>query len=160
MSILSLPISIGGELGGAMAGDLVNALLNLVASTARSLLKDLMNALSNATAVSPDEGNSWFASVAHLLFPVEAMVVAPLLFAATIGAILHQDMRRLARVWCAGLPLSLLGGFAIVKLAFVGLTVTDQLSALLQAEVAPHLGTDFIKRGDIRGKRWFDRPRG
>ena len=144
MSILPFLISIGSDLSGAIANEFIKALLDLIASAARSLMKDLMSALAATTTVSPAEGNSWFGPVAHLMFPIEAMVVAPLLFAATIGAIFRQDMRRLARVWGAGLPLALLGGFAIVKLAFVGLTVTVGLSALLQAEVAPHLGTDFI----------------
>jgi hypothetical protein len=143
MSFLSLPI-IGGSISGDLANDLVKAFLDLEADVVKQLVEGVMSAIAATTSVTPEEGNGWFASVADNLAPVEMMVVAPLIFAATIGAIFRQDLGRLARIWGAGLPISLIGGFAVVKLAYIGMTVTDGLSSLVQAEVAPNMGTDLV----------------
>lgn len=84
-------------------------------------------------------GASWYRVVVQGMLPTEEIMTAPLLFAATLGAILRQDMRRLARAWGACLPLALLGGFAVTSLAKVGLGVTDQLSTTIQEAVTPNL---------------------
>ena len=54
--------------------------------------------------------------------------MAPLLFAATIGAVLRQDMRRLGRSWGVFLPVSMLAGYAVVELTKTGLDITDGIS--------------------------------
>ena len=139
-----MPVSIGESISANLAGDLLKTFLGWQMSVAEALVRDVMGALASATAVSPAEGNDWFSGVAHDMFPVELVVVAPLLFVATISAIFHQDPRRLARAWAVGLPLSLIGGFAAANLGLLGLNVTDSLSSFIQAEVAPSLGTDFV----------------
>lgn len=144
MALLSLPFSISGDLAEALATALVKAVTTLEADIVRSLTKDVMAAALATTSISPAEGNNWFGPVSTDLFPVAVVVVAPLLFAATIGCILRQDMRRLARVWAAGLPMSLIGSFIVVKLTGTGLSFTDALSSLVQSDVAPHVGTDFL----------------
>ncbi|HMK96923.1 MAG TPA: hypothetical protein VK425_05200 [Acidimicrobiales bacterium] len=142
MSLLPIPTSIGKDISGSIASALLKAVLGWEASLVKSLVTDVIGA---TTAVTPGEGNGWFAGEAHAMFRVEVMVMPPLLFAATIGAIFHQDMRRLARAWGAGLPLSMIGGFAVVNLSLLGLDVTDKMSGFIEAQVAPNFGLDFAK---------------
>jgi hypothetical protein len=73
------------------------------------------------------------------MFPLEEFLVAPLLLAATISAILRQDMRRLARAWGVFLPVSMLAGGAVIELTRTGLQVTDQFAASIQQLVLPNL---------------------
>lgn len=143
MSLLGIPLSPSG-LGHDFATAIVNLLLNLEADAVEKLTTYVMAAAVATTSVGP-QGGSWFAHAAGLLFPVEEFVVAPLLFAATIGAIIRQDMRRLARAWAVGLPAALLGGYAVVELTYYGVGVTDALTSIIQSQVAPDLGKDFVK---------------
>ncbi len=141
MNLLPFPISIGAS---TLSTLFFTGLENLEADAAKSLLGDLIGAVVPATTAIGFNRGDWFASVSHLLFPVEELVVAPLLFAATIGAVLRQDMRRLARAWGVCLPASLLCGYAIVWVAERGLAVTDALSQLVQSQVEPNLQKDFL----------------
>jgi hypothetical protein len=138
------PFSIGGPISGAVAGAIANAIFSAfehwLASAAQGLVDNVMSA---TTSVAPTEGNGWFAGARLDLYPIELFVMAPLLFAATIGALVRQDMARLGRIWGAGLPLAALGGYAIGQLAFSGVAATDALSSFIEAEVDPHLGRDF-----------------
>lgn len=101
MHLVPFPISIGAS---ALSDVFFSGLEKLVGDVAKSLLAELIDLVVPATTSIGLNGGDWFASVSHLLFPVEALVLAPLLFAATIGAVLRQDMRRLARAWGVGLP--------------------------------------------------------
>lgn len=141
MSLFSIPSSIGSSISSALALDLYKLALKVEAKMVKELLEGVMGAATATTSVT---GGGWFAYAAGRLLPVEGMVVAPLLFAATIGAIFRQDLRRLGYIWCVGLPIALIGGYAMVNLTSAGLSVTDGLSSVIQAEVAPHLGADFI----------------
>jgi hypothetical protein len=143
MSLLGIPLSPSG-LGHDFATAIVDLLLNLEADAVEKLTTYVMAAAVATTSLGPQSG-SWFARTAGLLFPVEEFVVAPLLFAATIGAIVRQDMRRLARAWAVGLPAALLGGYAVVELTYYGVGVTDALTSMIQSQVAPDLGQDFVK---------------
>jgi hypothetical protein len=138
---LPLPISI--NLSG-LSQLLFSGLEQLEGDAAKSLVAQLIKIVVPATTTIGFNGGDWFASVSHLLFPIEELVLAPLLFAATIGAVLRQDMRRLARAWGVCLPVSLLSGYAIVGLAQRGLQVTDAISQLVQSQVEPNLQKDFL----------------
>lgn len=105
----------------------------------------LGEAMAATTSVGLGNHDAWFNPFAGLLAPVEKLVVAPLLFAATMGAVLRQDMRRLARAWLVCLPAAVIAGAAIVKLSGYALAVTDSLSATIQAQVAPNLGSVFTR---------------
>ncbi|HTV10797.1 MAG TPA: hypothetical protein VME20_02960 [Acidimicrobiales bacterium] len=140
LSIFSVPELVGRSISGDIAATLLDALVGWEADLVKSLVGDVIGA---TTALTPEQGNHWFAGVAQDMAYIEPFAVAPLLFVATIGAVLRQDMRRLARAWGVGLPLALLGGFAVANLAFVGTNVTDALSSFVQAKVAPDLGADF-----------------
>jgi hypothetical protein len=141
MHLLPFPISIGAS---TLSNLFISGLEKVVGDTAKSLLADLIDLVVPATTSIGFGQGDWFASVSHLLFPVEALVLAPLLFAATIGAVLRQDMRRLARAWGVCLPVALLSGYVIVVLAQRGLQVTDAISQLVQSQVEPHLQRNFL----------------
>jgi TrbL/VirB6 plasmid conjugal transfer protein len=55
----------------------------------------------------------------------------PLLLAALISAVIHQDPGRLVRAVAVHLPLAVLGGFAAVQLTEVALNATDELCRLV-----------------------------
>jgi hypothetical protein len=59
------------------------------------------------------------------------LAVIPMLMAATIGAVLRQDLRRLARIWAVGLPVAALAGVASAQLAAWALTVTDSMCSVI-----------------------------
>ena len=120
-------------------------LLHSMAAGAVWMTKEVIGrAMASTTSVDLDS-SGWFSGVVHQLMPVDELVVAPLLFAATLGAVLRQDMRRLARAWGACLPLALLGGFAAVELTNLGLQFTNALSTAVQYEVSPDLETVYLK---------------
>lgn len=98
-----------------------------------------------AASTSPGVGQGWFGALSSRLVPVEALVIAPLLFAATIGAVLRQDLRRLARAWLVCLPVAAIAGGAVQALSGYGLNVTDNLSLAIEGAVAPDLGAMFTK---------------
>jgi hypothetical protein len=144
MSLFPIPISIDPtDLASSIAGAVVNTLINIEAGLVKDLVTAVMAAAVATTSLGSDS-QGWFSGVAGRLFPVEEFVVAPLLFTATIGAIFRQDLHRLARAWAVGLPLALIGGFAVVKLTYYGLGVTDAVTSMVQSQVAPHLGSDFV----------------
>jgi len=143
--ILSLPFSFSIKgLADNIATAFVDAAIRFVAGLVRSLMVEVLDVAVPATTTIGLANGEWFASAARLMLPIEELVVAPLLFAATIGAVLRQDMRRLARAWAVGLPLSLVGGFATVSLTRLGLAVTDALSSGIQQQVAPDLKETFL----------------
>jgi hypothetical protein len=131
MSIISLPLSLG-------ANAFFSAFTKWIVGGAQSVLTDLLDELMAPTTVGLGSGD-WFTSVAGVMFPLEEFLVAPLLLAATTGAILRQDMRRLARAWGVYLPISMLAGGAVVELTRTGLQFTDQFAASIQQLVLPNL---------------------
>jgi hypothetical protein len=138
MSLFSLPISIGADA-------LFSALVQWGANGAQLALKDVIgSAIIGTTTLDLGRG-SWLSSVTRNMFPIEELVMAPLLFAATIGSVLRQDMRRLARAWGVYLPLSMLAGYAVVQLTKIGLDITDGLSATIQYEVMPNLSSVLVR---------------
>jgi hypothetical protein len=131
MSIISLPLSLG-------ANAFFSAFTKWIVGGAQSVLTDLLDEIMAPTTVGLGSGD-WFTSVAGVMFPLEEFLVAPLLLAATIGAILRQDMRRLARAWGVYLPISMLAGGAVVELTRTGLQFTDQFASSVQQLVLPNL---------------------
>ena len=138
MSLLSLPISIG-------TNALFSALVHWGADGAQLALRDVVgSAIIGTTTVDLGQA-SWLSSVTKNMFRVEGLIMAPLLFAATIGAVLRQDMRRLGRSWGIFLPISMLAGYAVVELTKIGLDITDGISSAIQYEVMPNLGEVLVR---------------
>jgi len=151
MGLLSLvsPASVVGPVAGAVGNFIVKAffhdLSSMVEGTVGSFVNTVLGSVvRQTTAVAQGEGNSWFGPVAARTAPVGALVTAPLLMAATLGAVLRQDARRLLRAWGVGLPAAALGGFAAVKLTGVGLSVTDGLTNAVISAAAPNMKADFV----------------
>jgi hypothetical protein len=138
MSLLGLPISIGFNA-------LFSALVHWGADGAQLIVRDVIDgAITGTTDVDLGQ-KSWLSSATHNMFGIEGLVMAPLLFAATIGAVLRQDMRRLARAWGVCLPLSMLAGYAVVQLTNIGLDITDEISTAIQYEVMPDMSAVLVK---------------
>ncbi|HXW81065.1 MAG TPA: hypothetical protein VEJ84_16300 [Acidimicrobiales bacterium] len=137
MNPFGLPISIG-------ANAFFSALLHWEAIGAQSVVTDVVGKVITGTTNVDLGKTSWFSSVTHQMFPVEELIVAPLLFAATIGAIFRQDMRRLARAWGVCLPISMIAGYAVIQLTATGLTITDAISSAIQYQVMPGLGAVLV----------------
>jgi hypothetical protein len=128
-----------------IARSLFNFGLSEMESGVEEVVRDVLGKALAGTTSTGLQGQSWFSGVEGAMLPIQELVVAPLLFAATIGAVLRQDMRRLARAWLVNLPLSLIGGFAAVRLVGLGLGVTDALSTAIEYQVSPGLGSLFLK---------------
>ena len=64
-------------------------------------------------------------------------VVVPLLLAATIGPVLRQDLRRLARVWGVGLPVAVLVGLSGAQFTQLAMAATDALCQAIVGNPEP-----------------------
>jgi len=134
---LPVPVPTSGLVSGIVSfvfGFFVKWLAHGAVWMTSNVIGQAMTASTEPAVTKP-----WFLSAMGKMLPVEELVAAPLLFAATIGALLHQDVRRLARAWLGCLPLALLGGFVVVDLTDIGLQVTDALSQAVQWAVSPNL---------------------
>jgi hypothetical protein len=132
-----LPSLFGGavhDAAGAVLDTFISA-LNSAAAWMVGHVVDLVTtsqAITGPTQVQMGPG-SWFFRQSGLMLQLGALVVAPLLFAATIGAVLRQDLRRLGRVWGVGLPVAILAGWLGTQLTSVALSATDALCAAVLA---------------------------
>ncbi len=75
--------------------------------------------------------STWFVHEIDVMLRVMLGMVLPLLLAATIGAVLRQDMRRLLRIWLVSLPLAIVGTFVAVQLSAVLVNGVNDLSTLM-----------------------------
>jgi hypothetical protein len=87
-------------------------------------------ALLNSTT-KVDLRAPWFEDREESMLGIAALLVCPLLGAATIGAIIRQDGRRLLRVFGVGLPVAVVGAVAAVALAQYALAVVDEMCRLI-----------------------------
>ena len=87
--------------------------------------------------------SGWFAAHYQVMLDIGALVLAPMLGMATIGAILRQDFRRLGRVWAVCLPVAAVGGLAAVEVTAKALVLTDQLSRAVTGGVGASLSASL-----------------
>lgn len=80
-----------------------------------------------------DLTSSWFTAGRESLFALSGLALLAMLCAATIGAIVHQDLRRLARTWAVYLPVSIVGGALAVVLTEKALQLCDAMCAAVSA---------------------------
>jgi hypothetical protein len=134
---------VAGSTARDAASSVFSALASWLATGADQLLAHVLDLVTGSTqlvsggaptsaasaAVRPDLTSPWFVHQETLMVELMALVMFPLLGVSTIGAILHQDLNRLARTWLVALPLAVLCGFVGVELTTVGLDVTDALTA-------------------------------
>jgi hypothetical protein len=135
---------LGGALGNAAASAVLDGFSSWLAAGAGALVK-LVGSLISTTAPSLDA--KWFVDGLESMVGIAAVVMAPLLFAASIGAIIHQDMKRLARTWGVALPVAVIVGMAAIPVTSEALAVTDALSNLVRQGLQPHLTTTLDRLG-------------
>lgn len=118
------------KVGGDIANSAASAFLGVLASSlslAAAWLVGHIVALVNMP--SPDLSVGWFVAESRQMESVVELTVLPVAMAASLGAVLKQDFRRLGRVWAVGLPVAVLAGFVGPTVVELGLQATDQLSA-------------------------------
>jgi hypothetical protein len=129
--------AVGGALGAGLGGGLASA----AGTVAGGIVQVFVGYLSASAAwlvghivamfgldPNPNLGAQWFSQNFATMRALGEAVVAPLLVAATIGAVLRQDLRRLGRIWGVGLPVAFLSTAAGVLLAKYALSLTDAMT--------------------------------
>lgn len=135
------PVSISGDLAHAAASAVLGSIDSSLNSAADWLVGHVMDMIGEST--TPHLGAGWFTAEIGRMHQVALLVLLPVLMAATIGPVLRQDGRRLARVWGIGLPLALLAGFAGSQVAGLAVAATDELCAVLTGPHSATLGRQF-----------------
>lgn len=135
------PADITGSLAHAAASAVLDAVGRSLTGAADWLVTHVTGLVGTTTR--PDFEARWFDREAALMGRVVLMVVLPILMAATIGPVLRQDGRRLARVWGVGLPVAVLAGAAGSQLAGLALTVTDGLCAVFTGPHSQYLASQM-----------------
>lgn len=128
--MIAAPSSLLCDIGACAASqDVVNSMLGAVGSAlsgaADWMVTNVVSFIARTT--QPGFASSWVSGPATRMETVAALVALPVLMVATVGAVLRQDGRRLARVWGVGLPVAVLAGMAAPALAQTGLLVTEEL---------------------------------
>ena len=118
--------SFAGGAASSAGNSVLDALGGWVASGAVWFLDRIGTVLESASEVHL--GAPWFASHEKVMVDLGAVLVLPLLVAATIQSILRQDHRIVVRATFVNLPLALLLTAVAVQLVELALSVTDQLS--------------------------------
>jgi hypothetical protein len=152
--LIVAPASILCDIGACSAvqaagGDIVRAGLQVMASglTAGAgwLFGQLMTAIG---VVSTPTIPGFGAGPGRKMETITLMAVAPVLFVATIGAVIRQDGRRLGRIWGVGLPVATLAGLAVPALTSTALTVTDELCSVMAGNGYKALGNQLQRAID------------
>ena len=129
-------VGAGTGLASSIAGPIASSLLSEVGAgvqqAATWLVQQVFTLIEQST--TPNVASSWFVPEVQLMEQVGGLVILPVLMLATIGPVLRQDGRRLARVWGIGLPVAIFAGFAASELTGVAIQATDYLS---EAAVGP-----------------------
>ncbi|MGH9114276.1 MAG: hypothetical protein ACRDWW_00445, partial [Acidimicrobiales bacterium] len=133
------------SLSGSLAKDAANAVIEAfsaaMASAATWLVRHVVGLVGATTQVHLQ--SAWFSGRENAMVDVAMLVVLPVLMAATIGPVLHQDLRRLARVWGVGLPLALAAGLLGTQFASLALAATDKLCQVIAGNSAASFGSAF-----------------
>ena len=135
--------SAAGSLATDAARAVLDAFTSALASAAAWLVGHVIQLVSGTGQANLHE--PWFMARSAVMIQLVEFVVVPLLLAATIGPVLRQDLRRLARVWGVGLPVSVLVGLSGAQFTQLAMAATD---GLCQAIVGDPQST---LRGSFRG---------
>lgn len=120
---------------GSIGASLFGALTAWLADAASWSVAHVLRLVNTASAIQLSAG--WFTAQQRSMFEIMAMLLIPLLGAATIGAIIRQDARRLMRAWAVGLPVATVGSVVAVKLTAEALAATDQLCRVVLHAAGP-----------------------
>lgn len=132
---------LASSLAKQAAGSVLDAMGSGLTAAAAWVVAEVMRLIQTAT--TPEMGAGWFTTELPLMEKVAITVILPVLMVATIGPVLHQDGRRLFRVWAVGLPVGLFAGLAGSQLAGWGLAATDALCGMVIGSHSQDLGKQF-----------------
>jgi hypothetical protein len=126
-------IPVGSHLAKGVATTAANSILSAMSSWvvggATWLVQHVIGLVSPETTVSLNPG--WFQGRERAMIEIAALLVGPLLAAATIGAVIRQDGRRLVRIFGVGLPVGILGTLTATALVQMALQVVDEMCRLI-----------------------------
>lgn len=153
-------IDAGGGLASSVAGQAASSVLDAVSTATTQAAGwaagQVMSLITTTT--DPSVGQGWFALQVGMMQQVALLLVLPVLLVASVGPVLRQDARRLARVWAVGLPVAVLAGMLSAQLVAVGLQATDAMCALVTGPGSRQLGAQFVTaigRGAVAGTPLF-----
>ena len=146
------PLSgLGGHLAQgaatAAASSVLTVLAGLVVGGATWLIQHTVGLLTADTSVNL--AAAWFQGREAAMVRIAALVVGPLLAAATIGAVIRQDGRRLARIFGVGLPVAVLGTATAIAMTQLAVTVVNSLCTLI---TPPGAYEPFVQLGGAIGR--------
>jgi hypothetical protein len=125
---IGILVGAGSSLAKGAATAIFDGLSGWLIAGAAALVDHTVTLMSST---SPDLGTAWYVARMRVMVLILGMVVWPLLAAATIGAILRQDLRRLGRTWGVALPVALIVGGGALPLTGEALRVSDALTSVL-----------------------------
>jgi hypothetical protein len=131
------------SLAHAAAGAVLDSITAALNSSAAWLVGHVIELATGAGQVNLSA--PWFVARTAVMVQLLELVVVPLLLAATIGPVLRQDLRRLARVWGVGLPVAVLVGLSGAQFTQLAIGGTDALSQAIVGDPKNTLG------GSLRG---------
>jgi type IV secretion system protein TrbL len=103
----------------------LDAMVGWVADGAKAILDRIAGLLGDPTRI--DLAAPWIQGRVGAMRDIAIVLVLPLLLAALISAVIHQDPGRLVRAVGVHLPLAVLGMFMAVQLTTFALAITDEL---------------------------------
>ena len=118
-----------GGASSALASAVLDALSSWVAKGTAGLVGSMAEVLDHETR--PDLGAAWFHGQYVSMGKVALLLAVPLLFAAAISSIIHQDFGPLIRATFVHLPLAGLGTGVAVSLTSLALGATDSLCGMV-----------------------------
>jgi hypothetical protein len=121
--------AVGSGIAKAAANGVLDALTSALSTAADWLVGHVIDLVNSTTRV--DLSASWFLEREGAMRGLLELVVAPLLMAASLGAVLRQDPRRLVRIWAVGLPVAAIVGIAGVQFANLALSATDAMCGVV-----------------------------
>ena len=113
------------SLAHAAAGAVIDTITAALTSAAAWLVGHVIALVTGAGQVNL--ATPWFVARSAVMVQLLELVVVPLLLVATIGPVLRQDLRRLARVWGVGLPFAVLVGVSGAQFTQLAIGATDAL---------------------------------
>lgn len=132
---------LGSSLTKAAAGSVFDAMSTWVAAGAQWLVLHVLR-LAGRASPPVQLGSVWLGRSERTMDAVAFMVAGPLVGVATIGAVVHQDGRRLLRIYAAGIPIGMAVGAAGITAAGLAL---QEVNAMCTMVVPGRLATSFAK---------------
>ena len=143
----ALGSGLGPSLGSGVVKDVESGIVGAIGSdlvgAADWLVGNVLGLITYTT--TPQLTAAWFTREFVLMRSVVLVVVLPVLLVATVGAVLHQDLHRLGRIWGVGLPVSLFAGLFGAQLTEWALAATDALCQMVTGSGASGMTAQFVK---------------